>query len=314
MNSMNLKSDKVASNKFVKRIYKEQHFGPIWFIPGDNKGKYPYCHSIYIEGPGILIDPASNRKRLMELKQNPGVKAVWLSHWHEDHFMHLDLFDELPLFISQEDAVRLSDLEIFLDGYGIEPDARDEWRALAADVFNFRPRKPQAFLPVGSSDTFGSVQVDILAVPGHTPGNVALNFPDQGVLFMADYDLTPFGPWYGDVESSIDQTISSVEMLRQIPASIWLTSHEQGVFENQPGPLWQRYLDVIHDREAKLLALLEQPCRIQDIVNAWIVYRKPREPLSFYTFTEKALMTKHLERLMQKGVVVHENDNYRKTG
>ena len=130
---------------------------------------------------------------------------------------------------------------------------------------------------------------------------------------MCSSDL-PFGPWYGDVESSIDQTISSVEMLRQIPASIWLTSHEQGVFENQPGPLWQRYLDVIHDREAKLLALLEQPCRIQDIVNAWIVYRKPREPLSFYTFTEKALMTKHLERLMQKGVVVHENDNYRKTG
>ena len=37
----------------------EKHFGPIWFIPGENKGKYPFCHSIYIEGPGILIDPAS---------------------------------------------------------------------------------------------------------------------------------------------------------------------------------------------------------------------------------------------------------------
>ena len=33
----------------------EKHFGPIWFIPGDNEGKYPFCHSIYIEGPGILI-------------------------------------------------------------------------------------------------------------------------------------------------------------------------------------------------------------------------------------------------------------------
>jgi hydroxyacylglutathione hydrolase len=292
----------------------ERHFGPIWFLPGDSKGKYPYCHSIYIEGPGILIDPASNRERLKELKQNPGVKAVWLSHWHEDHFMHLDLFDELPLFISKEDAPRLSDLEVFLDGYGIEPDARDEWRALAVDVFHFRPRKPHDFLPVGSSNTFGSIHVDILAVPGHTPGNVALHFPDQEVLFMADYDLTPFGPWYGDVESSVDQTISSVKMLQQIPTSVWLTSHEQGVFENQPGPLWQRYLDVIHDRETKLLTLLEQPCTIEDIVNAWIVYRKPREPLSFYTFTEKALMTKHLERLIHKGVVVYENNIYLKSG
>jgi len=100
--------------------------------------------------------------------------------------------------------------------------------------------------------------------------------------------------------------------MQQIPAATWLTSHEQGVFESAPGPLWQRYLDVIHDREAKLLALLDKPCTIEDIVNAWIVYRKPREPLSFYTFTEKALMTKHLERLMRKGFVEYDNGRYHK--
>jgi len=292
---------------------KEQHFGPIWFIPGDNKGKYPFCHSIYIEGPGILIDPASNRKRLMELKKDPGVNTIWLSHWHEDHFMHLDLFDELPFLISKEDAVHLSDLETFLDGYGIEADDRDEWRSLAKEVFHFRPRKPDDFLPVGSSDTFGSIQISILATPGHTPGNIALHFPDQDILFMADYDLTPFGPWYGDVGSNIEQTISSVKMLQQIPASTWLTSHEQGVFESPPGPLWQRYLDVIYDREAKLLALLDKPCTIEDIVETWIVYRKPREPLSFYYFTEKALMTKHLERLMDNGAVAYDDGRYVKT-
>ena len=289
---------------------KEQHFGPIWFIPGDNKGRYPFCHSIYIEGPGILIDPASNRKRLLELKKDPGVNTIWLSHWHEDHFMHLDLFDDLPLMISKEDAVRLSDIEKFLDGYGIEPDAREEWRSLATDVFHFHPRKPHGFLSVGSSVSFGSIKVKLLAAPGHTPGSIALHFPDHGILFMADYDLTPFGPWYGDVESSIEQTMSSVKMLQKIPASTWLTSHEQGVFENPPGLLWQNYLNIIHERDAKLLALLDRPCTIQDIVNTWIVYRKPREPLSFYTFAEKALMSKHLGRLMRKGVVVNNNGRY----
>jgi glyoxylase-like metal-dependent hydrolase (beta-lactamase superfamily II) len=289
----------------------EKHFGPIWFIPGENKGKYPFCHSIYIEGPGILIDPASNRERLMELKKDPGVNTIWLSHWHEDHFMHLDLFDELALMVSKEDAAPLADMESFLDGYGIEPDARDEWRTLAKDIFHFHPRKPHAFLPVGSSSSFGSIQVEFLAAPGHTPGSVVLRFPDQDILFMADYDLTPFGPWYGDVGSSIEDTISTIKMLQQIPASIWLTSHEQGVFEDPPGALWQTYLDVIYRREDKLLALLERPCTIDDIVNAWIVYRKPREPLSFYTFTEKALMSKHLEWLMRKGIVEHDNGRYK---
>jgi len=94
---------------------EEKHFGPVWFIPGENKGKYPYCHSVYIEGEGILIDPASDRHRLEELRAQEGVRTVWLSHWHEDHFMHMDLFDDLPLWISREDAPPLSDLDVLLE-------------------------------------------------------------------------------------------------------------------------------------------------------------------------------------------------------
>jgi len=43
---------------------KARCFGPIRFIPGENRGKYPFCHSLYIDGVGILIDPASDRDRL----------------------------------------------------------------------------------------------------------------------------------------------------------------------------------------------------------------------------------------------------------
>ena len=122
---------------------EEKHYGPVWFIPGKNKGRYPYCHSIYIEGTGILIDPASDRKRLLELREGPGVRQVWLSHWHEDHIMHLDLFDDLPLCISALDAAPLSDLELFLDAYGLGDEAfRDYWRPILVDEFNFHPRKP----------------------------------------------------------------------------------------------------------------------------------------------------------------------------
>ncbi len=294
---------------------EERRFGPVWFIPGERNGKYPYCHSLYIEdeGGGILIDPSSDRERLSQLREEPGVKAVWLSHWHEDHLMHLGLFHDLPLWTSEKDAPPLADLETFLDWYAMDDSNgshRSEFRQFMKDQFNFQPRKPDRFLEGGETLELGSVTVEVIAAPGHTPGNLAFHFKEPGVLFLGDYDLTPFGPWYGDVESSIEQTISSVKMLQQIPASTWLASHEQGVFENPPGPLWQNYLDVIHEREAKLLALLDRPCTIQDIVNAWIVYRKPRDPLSFYAFTEKALMTKHLNLLIRKGVVEHDNGSY----
>jgi len=67
-----------------------------------------------------LVDPASDRDRLKGLREGGGVRKVWLSHWHEDHFMHLDLFEDVPLLMSELDAPQLSDVEIFLDGYGIK--------------------------------------------------------------------------------------------------------------------------------------------------------------------------------------------------
>jgi hydroxyacylglutathione hydrolase len=55
---------------------QEKHFGPVWFIPGETQGKYPYGISVYIEEAGVLIDPASDHDRLIELGKNPGVKKV----------------------------------------------------------------------------------------------------------------------------------------------------------------------------------------------------------------------------------------------
>jgi hydroxyacylglutathione hydrolase len=282
---------------------EEQHFGSIWFIPGENSGKYPYCHSIYIDGPGILIDPASDRGRLKELRDTRGVKEVWLSHWHEDHFMHLDLFDDVPLCISREDAGPLADLESLMDAYGATGNLRELWKPYFLDMFHFKPRKPDRFLAGGQRLSLGSVTVDVLHTPGHTPGNLSFYFREDRVLFLADYDLTWFGPWYGDVNSSIEQTIASVTHLQSISADTWLTCHEQGVFTETPASLWENYLGVIDEREQKLLDFLQEPKTMTDIAAAWIIYGRPREPKVLYEFAERAMMGKHLERLVQQGQV-----------
>lgn len=291
---------------------EERHFGPVWFIPGENHGKYPFCHSIYIEGSGVLIDPASDRERLVQLRENPGVKTVWLSHWHEDHFMHIDLFDDLPLCISEPDAPPLSNLELFMDSYGINDDSRDYWRSFFKEQFHFRPRKPTRFLQGGEIIHLSGVTVEAISTPGHTPGHLAFFFKEPEVLFIGDYDLTRFGPWYGDVDSSIEGTIASVKHLRRIPAKVRVTSHETGVFEEEPGEMWNQYLDVINEREEKLMNLLEEPQTLEDIVGSWIVYGRPREPKTFFEFSERSLIKKHLEKLMNEGLVTIEGEKYYK--
>ena len=290
---------------------EERCFGPVRFIPGQNSGKYPFCHSLYIEGAGVLIDPASDRERLSRLRADSGVRAVWLSHWHEDHLMHLDLLDDLPLWISQEDAPPLSDLELFMDWYGMQEDhERDAWRTLMTRQFHFRSRQPSGFLGNGDRIHLETVTVQVIRTPGHTPGHLSLFFEEPQVLFLGDYDLTKFGPWYGDVYSSIEDVRASVTRLRQIRAKVWLTSHETGVFEDEPGDLWDQYLNVIQEREDKLLEFLAEPRSMQDIVDAWIVYGRPREPKSFFVLGERAIMGKHVEYLLKRSRVVKRGERY----
>ena len=291
---------------------EERSFGPIRFLPGENRGRYPFCHSLYIEGAGVLIDPASDRERLIRLRAEEEVKLVWLSHWHEDHFMHLDLFDDLPLWISPRDAPPLADLRILLDWYGLNDQERTVWEPLLREQFHYRPRKPAQYLMDGETIRLGDLSVDVIATPGHTPGHLAFLFREPSVLFAGDYDLTRFGPWYGDLFSDIDATRASLIRLSGIRAHIVLTGHETGVFEDPPEELWRQYGSVIEEREKKLLALLEQPRTLEEIVAACIIYGRPREPRAFFAFGERVHMIKHLEHLQKRGMVLSGNGYYRR--
>lgn len=293
---------------------EEQHFGPIWFIPGENRGKYPFCHSLYVEGAGVLIDPASDRKLLLRLRNDQEIKMVWLSHSHEDHFMHLDLFDDLPLWISDKDAFPLSDVELLLDWYGInDDDYRIYWRQVLKERFHFKPRKPTQFLWGGQIIDLGTATVEVISTPGHTPGHLAFFFRELGVLFTGDYDLTGFGPHYGDPYASIEETVDSVKHLRKIPAKVCITSHETGVFIGEIEKLWDDYLDVINERERKLLELLNKPRTFQEIAGHWIIFGRQREPKALFEFGERTHIKKHLEHLMKLGIVYRQGDQYRKT-
>ena len=132
------------------------------------------------------------------------------------------------------------------------------------------------------------------------------------MLFLGDYDLTPFGPWYGDRDSSIQDTIASIKRLKSIPAQTWLTCHETGIFEENPGDLWDRYLAVIDYRQNRLLDFLSEPRTMANIIDQWIVYGRPRDPREFYTLTEGMIMQKHLDLLISELMVVKEGEQYRR--
>jgi len=291
----------------------EKQFGPIRLIPGANRGRYPHSNSVYIEGAGVLIDAGADEARYRALIAGPGVKEVWLSHWHEDHFTHLHLFDDLPLAQMENEAAPLTGIETFLDWYGVSKEEhRDHWRRSLASDFHFKPRRATRYFTPGEVIDLGVCTAEVIHAPGHTPGSTVFFFREPAVCFLGDYDLTRFGPWYGDRDGSIEGTIATLNGLRQLPAKVWLTGHEDGCFEGDVTAAFDAYLAVIDEREAKLLEFLSQPRSMDEIVAACIVYRKPREPKSVYEWGEGAIMGKHLERLMKNGAVVLEGGRYRR--
>jgi len=287
-------------------------FGKIRFIRGENGGKYPFNHSLYLEGADcrVIIDPSCGMQKMTDLKQKEGVDQVWLSHWHEDHMTFLCLFKNSGLRISERDFPPLTDLEVFLDWYDIrEPHLREMWRSVMLSSFNYQPRKEALFFNDEKID-LGSLKVQIIATPGHTPGHLSFYFPEEEVLFLGDYDLTTFGPWYGDLYSSIEQTIESIHKLKSIPARRWVASHNNGLFEKNPGKLWDDYENVIYQREEKILDFLKEPKTIDEIVCAWLIYGKAREPKEFFEFNERALVTKHIEHLERQSHIALDKNRY----
>jgi hydroxyacylglutathione hydrolase len=288
-------------------------FGRIRFIRGDNGGKYPFNHSVYLEGNNkrVIIDPSCSLQKLTEIKQKDGVEQIWLSHWHEDHMGFLNLFDGCTLRISERDFPPLTGMEIFLDWYGIkEKQLRELWENIMLNNFNYRPRKVALFLQDEEVFDLGSLKVQVIATPGHTPGHLSFFFPEEKILFLGDYDLTSFGPWYGDVYSSIEQTIESIHKLKAIHAHKWIASHNTGLFDENPGKLWDDYENVIYLREEKILEFLSKPRTLEKILSAWLIYGKPREPREFFEFNESVLLGKHIEYLERRGKIMLYNNQY----
>jgi hydroxyacylglutathione hydrolase len=290
----------------------KERFGRIVYIPGPSNGRYPFCNSLYIDDSRrTIIDAGSDEAFLGSLKEAHQVDMILNSHYHEDHIMFNYFFSQADLGVHEAEVPCYQSIRHLLDYYGLLGTKYEQaWRDILIHTFHYRERNPTVTFQDGDVFHFGRTWMVVVHTPGHSPGHCSFYFPDEGVLFLGDMDMTAFGPWYGDRVSDIDDTIASVHRLMKIPARIFISAHEAGIIEGDLSDKAEAYLAVIDEREKKLLTCLERPKTLDEIAGQWIMYKRPREPKYLFEFAERALVKKHLERLEKNRKVTRVEDRY----
>lgn len=281
-------------------------FGPISLLPGKKGGRYPYCHSLILSGEETwVVDPASDKGFLGHLARTGKVPRVFLSHFHEDHLKYAYLFPQAAFHVPLQEVEAFTSLAGIFSLTGVDDPLFQEYlRETLTRDFHFQPFTN--LVPFQAVDRLlnGEIVLEVIAAPGHTLGHSCFAFPEQDLIFLADVDLTPFGPWYGDAASDLEAYAATLRELKETQASTYLTAHEQGLFtweEAQAG--FDYFLGVIEERDQQILEVLKEPHSLKELVGHRLIYRRPREPLFVYDHIETQMLTKHLERLKGRGLI-----------
>jgi glyoxylase-like metal-dependent hydrolase (beta-lactamase superfamily II) len=287
----------------------------VTILASERGGRYPDGRSLLIAGPEgtLIVDPSlSVSGRRLDL---PRVDGVLLSHCHEDHFAGIHLFADVPCSVHESDLPALRSIDGLMAAYGFSehPEFEARWRRTVLDEFHYRPRPDARALRDGDViELGGGVRVHVVHAPGHTAGHCCLLVEPDGVLYLADVDLSSFGPYYGDAVSSLDEFERTLSRVRDIEARRYVTFHHVGVIEERTAFLERldRYAGVIETREQRLLDLLREPRTLAELAARRIVYR-PHDQVPYADPVERRSIAQHLDQLLLRGAVTEvEPDRY----
>ncbi|MFF9327125.1 MBL fold metallo-hydrolase [Streptomyces sp. NPDC014776] len=286
--------------------YTTAEYGGITVLVGAGRGAYPYGNSLLVRGSAetLVVDPS-----LSLVDGAPAADLVLVSHAHEDHIAGLGSYD-VPVHVHRGDLAALRSREAMVAGLGLPPDAAKEVDAAFRDQFHVRGRPDALGFEDGTVFDLGGRTVTVVHLPGHTAGHCGFLVEPDGFLFVADIDLTSFGPYYGDPGSSLAAFEASMRRCREIDARWYGTSHQKGVVEGAEE--FRRRLDafagVVRARDAALLALLREPRTVEEIVEHRLVYR-PHVEAPHVRPVERRTAVRHLDRLLNAGLAERVDEN-----
>jgi len=281
--------------------------GPVHLVPGENQGRFPRCHAVLIQGrETVLIDPGCGPGALGRLGDRAGL--VLCSHTHPDHTAQAHLCTAGEMWVPAKALATAGRMDRLGPRFG-GPALAGHWQSFVTRAMNFKEYRPTGSFSPGQEIGLGGLTLVCLPTPGHTADHYCFHLPELKLVIAADLDLTPFGPWYGHAESDLGRLRASISALAGLGAEVLVSGHQPPVTGDIPGRLaaWEAKID---QREHQLLAFLDQPRTMEEIVDAALIYRAHQRIPELLRYWEGQMQDRHLSELMAAGKVRQEGSAY----
>lgn len=280
----------------------------IYLIQGRNEGRFPYCHCLYIKDDvRALIDSAAGKENLVPVLER--VDTLINSHFHPDHIRGNSLFPRARIFCHADDrpAIESNGEMLRYTGY---TRFTPEQIAGFMPIIAHKPSKVDETLTDGQIMDFGRTKLRVVHTPGHTPGHCCFFEEKTGLMFGADIDLTPFGPWYAHELSDLEDFQASMDKVLSMPVRRFIGGHEDGDGGNDSRRRLQSYAAVFAERDRRILECLKTPHTLEELADRKLIYPRHPQPAFFFYYFEWQMVKKHLEKLLRQEKIVQIRGKY----
>jgi len=178
--------------------------------------------------------------------------------------------------------------------------------------FGFQERAIIREVEDGMALSLGKITIQFVHLPGHTPGHSGFFIPELKILFTADMELSPLGPWYHNRHADIESIIRSVEKIRKVSADYYIPSHGREISPGDIGPRLDRYLENIYAREERILRALEVPHTLDELTSLSLISRFRLVRNQVWYLFERNMIEKHLDRLLAHEKISRRGEEYRR--
>lgn len=277
--------------------------GPLIVIESPQNCKVPYSRSLFIDSPErVLIDSGAEPQALLEIEKQFGLESIMYTHYHPDHTQYGYLFPNAEKIINPIEFEATRSLDNIAKEYAIVQEMRhselEKWKQSVPPQWEQSLQQISKVCEYDTDYSFGEVKTIFLHTPGHTKGFSCPYFPELGVVFTGDYDMSSFGPWYNGTDGNIDDFINSGKMLLQLDADTYITGHHKGIFtKTEFKKAMEAFLSVIDKREEAIAKYVSMGLTFEELTNVGIFYQKPILENPIYQVWERSGIRKHLKRM-----------------